>query len=54
VDLHRAKAAVAQSFAPGHPGREALLTLPEEMEVAAFDAVLVAIVRMLRMRMEST
>ena len=52
IDLHSAKASAAEALAPGHPGREALLAQPDEMEIAAFDTLFPTLVRLLRLRTE--
>jgi hypothetical protein len=39
-----------REYSPGHPGREALLALPDEMDEASFDAALPILVRLLRMK----
>ena len=52
VDLRRAKASAADNLPPGAPGREALLAQPDELEEVTFDAILPALVRMLRLRTE--
>ena len=44
VDLHQVKEAVSASLTPGHPGRETLLTQPDEMEEAAFDLLFPSLV----------
>ncbi len=53
VNLRRVKDSVLQDFTPGHPGREALLAQPDELEVAAFDALFPSLVRLLRLRLEA-
>ncbi len=50
VDLTPAKAVVSQSFAPGHPGRELLLTLPDRISEREFDALFPSLVRVLRVQ----
>lgn len=52
VDLRRVKDSAMQDFLPGHPGREALVAQPDELEEATFDILFPALVRMLRMRAE--
>lgn len=52
VDIRSAKAATAEGSPPGHPGREALLAQPDEMEIAAFDTLFPTLVRLLRLRTE--
>jgi hypothetical protein len=52
VDLRRAKASAADNLRPGAPGREALLAQPDELDEATFDAILPALVRLLRLRTE--
>ncbi len=52
IDLRRVKAVVSQNFSPGHPGREALLAQPDEMEIAAVDTLFPTLVRLLRLRTE--
>ena len=52
VDLRLAKRAATEGYPPGAPGREALLAQPDELEVAAFDVLFPALVRMLHMRAE--
>jgi len=44
------KAHVERTLAPGHPGREAVLALPDQMDEAAYDAALPLLVRLLRFR----
>ena len=48
VNLAPAKGAVAEELAPGHPGREALLALPDEVPATQFDAVFPLLVRLLK------
>ena len=50
VDLRHSKSAAAESIPPGHPGREALLSQPDEMEEKAFDLLLPSLLRLLRLR----
>ena len=50
IDLACSKAAAAEGLPPGHPGRETLLTQPDEMEEAAFDLLFPSLVRLLRLR----
>lgn len=50
IDLAMAKVEVTRGLAPGHPGREALLALPDELEATAFDAIFPSILRLLRLR----
>ena len=52
VDLRLPKRAATEGYLPGAPGREALLAQPDELEEAAFDSLLPALVRMLRLRTE--
>jgi hypothetical protein len=52
VDLRLAKRAAAEGYLPGAPGRELILGLADEMEVAAFDSLLAVLVRLLRTRGE--
>jgi hypothetical protein len=52
IDLRPAKAAVAEGALPGHPGREALLVQPDEVDAATFDALFPSLIRLLRLRME--
>jgi hypothetical protein len=52
VNLIRAKESVTRDLQPGHPGREAILAQPDELDVAAFDALFPSLVRLLRLRME--
>lgn len=48
VHLGAAKAAAAEELPPGHPGREAILALPDRMGAPAFDAVFPLLVRLLK------
>jgi hypothetical protein len=50
VDLRAAKAEATRGLSPGHPGREALLAQPDLLPTAEFDALVPALVRMLRSR----
>lgn len=52
VDLRAAKALLSRELRPGHPGREALLAQPDELEVGTFDAVFPVLVRLLRLKTE--
>jgi hypothetical protein len=44
------KAHVERTLPPGHPGREAVLALPDQMDEASFDAVSPFIIHLLRLR----
>ena len=48
VRLDRAKSAASASFPPGHPGREAILALQDEIPEREFDAIFPSLVRFLR------
>lgn len=48
VRLAAAKSAAAQDIEPGHPGREALLALPDEISEREFDAIFPSLVRFLK------
>ena len=48
VDLGRVKSSVASDFAPGHPGRELVLNLPDRISEREFDALFPSLVRVLR------
>lgn len=48
IDLGPTKAAIAGDFPPGHPGREALLALPDEIPESRFDAIFPILVRLLK------
>lgn len=48
VSLTAAKAAVAEDLPPGHPGREALLALPDAIPASRFDAIFPILVRLLK------
>ncbi len=50
VDLQPAKAAASDGLPPGHPGREALIAQPDEIEEAVFDLLFPSLVRFLRLR----
>jgi hypothetical protein len=50
VDLRESKAEATRCLPPGHPGREALLAQPDDLPTEEFDALLPALVRMLRSR----
>ena len=50
VDLRSAKSLLARELRPGHPGREAVLALPDELEVTAFDGLFPSLLRLLRLR----
>lgn len=52
VDLRSAKSAAAEGFPPGHPGREAILAQPDELDVTTLDGLFPTLVRLLRMRTE--
>ena len=52
VDLRTVKESAMQGFLPGHPGREALLAQPDELDVATLDALFPSLIRLLRLRME--
>jgi hypothetical protein len=52
VDLRTAKDSALQDFLPGHPGREAILAQPDELDVATFDGLFPTLIRLLRLRME--
>lgn len=48
VRLVAAKRGIAVEFPPGHPGREAILALPDEISAGQFDAVFPLLVRLLK------
>lgn len=48
MNLALAKATVAEDFAPGHPGREALLALPDQVSERNFDETFPLLLRLLR------
>lgn len=48
VRLRAAKSAVAEDFEPGHPGREVLLALADEVPERDFDALFPVLIRLLR------
>lgn len=50
VDLRAAKAQALQCLPPGQAGREALLAQPDELALSEFDALIPALIRMLRSR----
>jgi hypothetical protein len=52
IDLRLTKGEVGQMLPPGHPGREALLAQPDELDVATFDGLFPTLVRLLRLRSE--
>lgn len=52
VSLRPAKDAAQRDLSPGHPGRLLAEGLPDEMDVAAFDAIFPTLVRLLRQRCE--
>ena len=52
IDLTSVKESALRDFPPGHLGREALLAQPDELEVAAFDVLFPALVRLFRLRSE--
>lgn len=52
VDLRGAKTAAAEGALPGHPGREAVLAQPDDLDVATFDGLFPTLVRLLRVRTE--
>jgi hypothetical protein len=51
IDLRTAKAAVREALDPGHPGRELMLSLEDEVEVDTFDLAWPVLVKLLRLRM---
>ena len=51
VSLREAKNLLSRNFAPGHPGRELLLSMEDEVEVGTFDLAWPVIVKLLRLRM---
>ncbi len=53
VDLRKVKESALQDFPPGHPGREALVAQPDELEATVFDALFPSLVRLLRLRSEA-
>lgn len=50
VDLREPKSEAARALPPGQPGREALLAQPAELPADEFDALIPALIRMLRSR----
>ncbi|MCI4346918.1 MAG: hypothetical protein L3K07_09245 [Thermoplasmata archaeon] len=50
VDLREAKSEATRALPPGHPGREALLAQPDELPTAEFDALIPALIRLVRSR----
>lgn len=50
VDLREAKVEATRGLPSGHPGREALLLQPDALDLEEFDALLPALLRMLRSR----
>lgn len=52
IDLRSAKTVTAEGLPPGHPGREAILAQPDELDIATFDGLFPTLIRLLRMRME--
>ena len=48
VNLAAAKAAVFADFPAGHPGREAVLALPDRISVGTFDSLFPVLLRLLR------
>lgn len=48
VCLRSAKAAAAEDFPLGHPGREALLALPDNLPEGEFYAILPSLIRLIR------
>lgn len=48
VRLSDAKAAASEDLPPGHPGREALLALRDEVSEREFDAIFPSLVRFLK------
>jgi hypothetical protein len=50
VDLREPKAEATRSLPPGHPGREALLAQPDQLPTDEFNALIPALIRMLRSR----
>jgi hypothetical protein len=50
VDLREAKSEAMRSLPSGHPGREALLAQPDSLPTEQFDALVPALVRILRSR----
>jgi hypothetical protein len=53
VRLAEAKRLAERDLPPGHPGRAAVLALPDELDEASFDAVLLLLVRVLRMKSDT-
>ncbi len=50
VSTIEVKSHVERTLPPGHPGREAVLALPDQMDEAAYDAALPILLRLLRLR----
>ncbi len=48
IDITAAKRSVTADFAPGHPGREAILSLPDRLQERTFDETFPLLVRLLR------
>lgn len=48
VDLTAAKRGVAEALPPGHPGREAVLALPDHLSEREFDSLFPLVLRLLR------
>jgi hypothetical protein len=46
----KVKAHVERTLPPGHPGREAVMALPDQMDEAAYDAAFPILLRLLRLR----
>ncbi len=53
MDLREAKRIASEDLPPSHPGRQLLQGLPDHMEEAAWDAMLPAVVRLLRQKSEA-
>jgi hypothetical protein len=50
IDLRPTKASVSRDFPAGHPGRELVLSQPDDVDVTTFDAIFPSLVRLLRLR----
>ena len=50
VDLRNVKRTATEGYPPGHPGREAILVQPDELEQTTFDALLPSLLKLLRIR----
>ncbi len=48
IRLADAKTAASEDLPPGHPGREALLALSDELSEREFDAIFPTLVRLLK------